>query len=603
MPNGTSRSRGRRSPMNSLVRATTDALIADAERERPCRSPASSMVRSRPDELAVERAAASRTGAAPASRRRCGPATRACARRRSSAATPGPSFTSFLASESRMTSVDALVDPHRPGLAVEPLDLAAAHQPEPAHHLHAPVDHAAGHLGRADLGHRREVQRGRAGRAPRPRRPGRSSPAPSRSRSSYSASFAGTGAEPGQRHAELLAAGGVRDAPPRAPPGPAPTAAPATETRKVASVASISLKPLPGSPSRWSSGTRTSSKTTSPSTCGAMIWCGLGDGDARACRPGRAPASSPSPSLHQDAVEVASPALVMNDLWPLTTSSPSVLRRRCVVIARRSEPTSGSVSASAAIASSARDRGQPLLADRVGAADRDRRSCRCPASRTSSRGGRSRARAPRGRRSPPASRPSRTGRRTRRRRRRRPGRTRRSRSRTSGSKRSASSARAAMSAHGGRQRAGLRLQVEVPLRQLEEPALGHCDDPLRRTLVEARGRTAPRRCAPAGWRACRRRSPSRARRGAAARCRTPRCSRCRRAAASPGRRPAWPSRWRSTWRRDTSYGTGRPLPGVGRRAVDAAAGPPPPAWPCRRRSSARSGTRRAAGRTARAAAT
>ena len=40
----------------------------------------------------------------------------------------------------------------------------------------------------------------------------------------------------------------------------------------------------------------------------------------------------------------------MNDLWPVTTRSPSC-SLIVVVIAFRSEPTSGSVSASAAIAS------------------------------------------------------------------------------------------------------------------------------------------------------------------------------------------------------------------------------------------------------------
>ena len=52
----------------------------------------------------------------------------------------------------------ALVDPHRPGLAVQPLDLATAHQPEPAHDLDAAIDDPAGRLGRADLG-RVQVQR------------------------------------------------------------------------------------------------------------------------------------------------------------------------------------------------------------------------------------------------------------------------------------------------------------------------------------------------------------------------------------------------------------------------------------------------------------
>ena len=60
----------------------------------------------------------------------------------------------------------------------------------------------------------------------------------------------------------------------------------------------------------------------------------------------------------------------MKDLWPVTTSSPSG-SLIVVVIALRSEPTCGSVSASAAIASSRRPR-QPPLRSGVPPADRDR---------------------------------------------------------------------------------------------------------------------------------------------------------------------------------------------------------------------------------------
>ena len=102
-----------------------------------------------------------------------------------------------------------LVDPHRPRLPVEPLDHAAADQAETAHHLHRTVHDPAGHLGRADLRHRRQVQVGAAGRGPPRRPPGRSASAPSRSRSRTARACDGHRAEPGERHAELLRAGGV----------------------------------------------------------------------------------------------------------------------------------------------------------------------------------------------------------------------------------------------------------------------------------------------------------------------------------------------------------------------------------------------------------
>ena len=87
-----------------------------------------------------------------------------------------------------------LVDPHRPGLAVEPLDLAAAHQSEPAHHWTTGRRPGRPSRWRRPWPSTRGAAR-RAGRARRPRRPGRSSRAPSRSRPSWSASLDGTGAE------------------------------------------------------------------------------------------------------------------------------------------------------------------------------------------------------------------------------------------------------------------------------------------------------------------------------------------------------------------------------------------------------------------------
>ena len=101
------------------------------------------------------------------------------------------------------------VDPHRPRLAVQPLDHAAADQPEPAHHLHGAVDDPAGRPRSRRPWPSRTGSGWRAGRGRPRRRPDRSATGPSRSRSRTCASMRGHRPEPGQRRPELLAPAGV----------------------------------------------------------------------------------------------------------------------------------------------------------------------------------------------------------------------------------------------------------------------------------------------------------------------------------------------------------------------------------------------------------
>ena len=66
--------------------------------------------------------------------------------------------------------------------------------------------------------------------------------------------------------------------------------------------------PTPWSPIRWLAGTATSSRTTSPSTCGAMIWCGLLI-DKPGALAGTRTREYPSPSRPRTQKKSASPSV------------------------------------------------------------------------------------------------------------------------------------------------------------------------------------------------------------------------------------------------------------------------------------------------------
>ena len=125
----------------------------------------------------------------------------------------------------------------------------------------------------------------------------------------------------------------------------------AIEMRPTSSVPRNWLSPIAGCPTRWSSGTHTSSKNSSrvssprqpmPRSFGPIVKPGVSFSTKKLAYAGGRPSSDAVRARSVTPNDMSVPAFEMNAFWPLITQPPS---RRCarVLMPRASEPASGSV--------------------------------------------------------------------------------------------------------------------------------------------------------------------------------------------------------------------------------------------------------------------
>ena len=130
-----------------------------------------------------------------------------------------------------------------------------------------------------------------------------------------------------------------------------PTASAAIATRPSSRMARNWANPRPRSPSRFASGTRTSSKDSgwvseacqpSLSYAGSAVNPGVPAGTMMALISGRSSPPPPVRAVTVTTLVISEPELVMNCLEPLTTHSPPT-SSALVLVAPASEPDPGSV--------------------------------------------------------------------------------------------------------------------------------------------------------------------------------------------------------------------------------------------------------------------